>query len=82
MDIPTSPTMTLHELCEAFRANLVSTSEETEARYITEGKYPFAEGVRPDKSTSHNNLKIWREPFYTWLQQRIATTVIRVKPER
>lgn len=82
MDIPTSPTMTLHELCEAFRANLVSTSEETEARYITEGKYPFAEGVRPDKSTIHNNLKIWREPFYTWLQQRIATPVIRVKPER
>lgn len=79
---PTTPTMTLHELAEAFRANLISTSEEAEARYIVEGKYPFAEGIAPKRAGGKNSFKIWREPFYSWLAQRIPGPVVRVPEQR
>lgn len=79
---PTTPTMTLHELAEAFRANLIPTSEEAEARYIVEGKYPFAEGIAPKRAGGRNCFKIWREPFYSWLAQRISGDVIRVPEQR
>lgn len=78
----TTPTMTLHELAEAFRANLIPTSEEAEARYIVEGKYPFAEGIAPKRAGGKNSFKIWREPFYCWLAQRIPGDVIRVPEQR
>lgn len=78
----TTPTMTLHELAEAFRANLISTSEEAEARYIVEGKYPFAEGIAPKRAGGKNSFKIWREPFYSWLAQRIPGPVVRVPEQR
>ena len=78
----TTPTMTLHELAEAFRANLISTSEEAEARYIVEGKYPFAEGIAPKRAGGKNSFKIWREPCYSWLAQRIPGPVVRVPEQR
>lgn len=78
----TTPTMTLHELAEAFRANLIPTSEEAEARYIVEGKYPFAEGIAPESAGGKNRFKIWREPFYSWLAQRIPGDVVRVPEQR
>ena len=78
----TCPTMTIHELAEAFRANLIPTSESTEARYIIEGKYPFAEGLPPSQTGGKNTFKIWREPFYRWLQSRIPGEVIRVPEQR
>ena len=39
------PTMTLHELAEAFRANLVRVSEDKLGQMILEGKFPFAVGT-------------------------------------
>ena len=80
--MPSNPTMTLHELAEAFRANLISTTEENEARYIVAGKYPFAEGLPPKRDGGQNCFKIWREPFYTWLAQRIPGEVVRVPEQR
>lgn len=82
MSTYTTPTMTLHELAEAFRANLISTSEEAEARYIVEGKYPFAEGIAPKRAGDKNCFKIWREPFYDWLAQRIPGDIVRVPEQR
>ena len=79
---PTTPTMTLLELAEAFRAILIPTSEEAEARYIVDGKYPFAEGIAPKRAGGRNCFKIWREPFYSWLAQRISGDVIRVPEQR
>ena len=73
--IPTTePLMTLQELTEAFRANLIPTSEENEARFIMAGKYPFAQGVEGKKQRIY---KIWREPFYKWLAEQVPYQVVR-----
>ena len=38
------PTMTLQDLCEYFKANLVPANPETMAEYIVAGRFPFAVG--------------------------------------
>lgn len=39
------PTMTLHELAEALRANRIKTSERKLGQMILEGRFPFAIGT-------------------------------------
>ena len=57
------PTMTLHELAEAFRANLVRVSEDNLGQMILEGKFPFAVGTGGAQGT----YIIFKEAFYDWL---------------
>ncbi len=47
-----------------------------------EGKYPFAEGIAPKRAGGKNCFKIWREPFYSWLAQRIPGEIVRVPEQR
>ena len=46
-----------------------------------EGKYPFAEGIAPKRAGGKNSFKIWREPFYSWLAQRILSGAIECEPD-
>lgn len=57
------PTMTLHELAEAFRANLVPVSEAKLGQMIVEGKFPFSIGTQGNEKT----FMIFRAAFYEWL---------------
>lgn len=66
-----APTMTLHECCEAMRANQISISENTLAQMIKDGKLPFAVGVEMRQVT----VMIFRKAFYEWLGTRVDNMV-------
>lgn len=68
------PYMTVHECCEAFRANLIPMSEGTLSQLILENKLPFAVGTRAEGS-SRAKLLIFRRRFYEWLDAMIPNAV-------
>lgn len=63
-----TPTMTLHECCEAMRANLISVSEEKIGQGIIDGIFPFAYGI-PGRE---NVYIIFRYKFYQWLEENLG----------
>ena len=72
--VQTSSTMTLHECCEALRANVISISELKLGEAIMAGKLPFGFGVPGKKST----YVIFRHAFYAWLDNNLGEEAIRV----
>ncbi len=70
----TSSTMSLHECCEAMRANLISISEEKLGQALEEGKLPFGFAVGGQRRT----VVIFRHKFYAWLDANIGEEAIRV----
>lgn len=70
------PTMTLHECCEALRANQVRVSERLFGQMIQEGRLPFAVGTRADDS-SRAAFIIFRAGFYSWLDEMLQQPAIR-----
>ena len=68
------PYMTVHECCEAFRANCIPMSEGMLSQLILEGKLPFAVGTRAEGS-SRAKLLIFRRRFYEWLDAMIPNAV-------
>lgn len=71
------PTMTLHECCEALRANQVPISENLLGQMILEEKLPFAVGTQADDSTRSKYL-IFRGAFYRWLDDMLARQALRI----
>jgi len=71
------PTMTLHDCCEALRANQVPISERILGQMIQEGKLPFAIGTQLDTSERSKYL-IFRPAFYRWLEEMMGAEVIRI----
>lgn len=65
------PTMTLHELAEALRANRIKASERKLAKMILEGKFPFATGT-------DGVYLIFRAAFYEWLESMIKTEPVQI----
>lgn len=70
------PTMTLHECCEAFRANNIQLSEDKLADTIEHGL--FSEFALCLKGGQKRSFLIFRRPFYEWLEPRISNPVIRI----
>ncbi len=68
----TSNTMTLHECCEAMRANLISISEATLAQALVERRLPFGFAVEG----KHRAVVIFRHAFYQWLEINIGDEAI------
>ncbi len=68
----TSNTMSLHECCEAMRANLISISESTLAQALVEGRLPFGFAVEGKRRT----VVIFRYAFYQWLESNIGKKAI------
>lgn len=66
-------TMTLHDCCEAMRANLISISEEKLGQALEEGKLPFGFVVRGKR----RKVTIFRNAFYEWLDANIGTEAVR-----
>lgn len=75
--MPKQFTMTLHDCCEALRANQIAFSEEVLGQMILEGKLPFAVGTRMDKS-SRAKFLIFRSAFYRWLDDMIGESALRI----
>ncbi|OUP24422.1 hypothetical protein [Gemmiger sp. An194] len=71
------PTMTLHDCCEALRANQIASSEDILGQMILEEKLPFAVGTRMDGS-SRATFLIFRPAFYRWLDGMLDTDAIRI----
>ncbi len=67
-------TMTLHECCEAMRANLVSISEEHLGQALEDGKLPFGFVVRGKQRV----VIIFRHAFYAWLDSNLGYETIRI----
>lgn len=67
-------TMTLHECCEAMRANLVSISEENLGQALEEGKLPFGFAVRGNQ----RSVVIFRYAFYAWLDSNLGYETTRI----
>lgn len=67
-------TMTVHECCEAMRANLISISEEKLGQALVEGKLPFGFAVDGGRRT----VVIFRFAFYEWLDRNLGKEAIRV----
>ena len=67
------PTMTLHDCCEAMRANLISISEPKLGEAIMAGKLPFGFGIDGTKAT----YVIFRHAFYDWLDTNLGQPAIR-----
>lgn len=59
-----SPTMTIHDCAEAFRANQIPISEDKLAAGIDNGLFPFAVPL----SGSERCPIIFRQQFYSWLK--------------
>lgn len=68
------PTMTVHECCEALRANLVPISEDSLMSAIEAGRFPWADSI-PGKNS--RKALIWRKLFYEWLEPRLTDNMIR-----
>nr|WP_276871608.1 hypothetical protein [Fournierella massiliensis] len=71
------PTMTLHDCCEAFRANQIPISERVLGQMIQEGKMPFAIGTQLDAS-ERSKFLIFRPAFYRWLDGMLDADAIRI----
>lgn len=74
------PTMTLHEACEAMRANQVQVSERAFGQAIIEGRVPIGYGIRNWDSGS-NTYMIFRHLFYEWLDRSIGCEAVRIGGE-
>lgn len=61
-------TMSLHECCEAMRANLISISEDKLGQAMDEGKLPFVFSVKGKCRT----VAIFRHAFYEWLDKNLG----------
>lgn len=70
-------TMTLHDCCEALRANQIAFSEDVLGQMILEEKLPFAVGTRMDES-SRAKFLIFRPAFYRWLDSMIDGEALRI----
>ncbi len=70
----TSSTLTLHECCEAMRANRISISEENLGQALEEGKLPFGFVVRGKQRV----VVIFRHAFYAWLDSNLGYETIRI----
>lgn len=75
----TDPTMTLHELADALRANGVRATEDRLREMILGGQFPFAYGV-PGQSGGRGRatILIFRPRFYLWLDEMLAHPALRV----
>ncbi len=71
------PTMTLHDCCEAFRANQIPISEGILGQMIQEGKMPFAVGTQLEHS-GRSKYIIFRPAFYRWMDEMMGKEVIRI----
>ena len=67
-------TMTLHDCCEAMRANLISISEDKLAQALVEGKLPFGFALEGKQRTVY----IFRFAFYEWLDHNLGRQAIRI----
>ena len=73
------PTMTLQDLCEYFKANLVPANPETMAEYIVAGRFPFAVGLAPpQQGRGQRKLLISRAGAYAWLDAFLQTDTIKI----
>lgn len=73
------PTMTLQDLCEYFKANLVPANPETMAEYIVAGRFPFAVGLDPpQQGRGQRKLLISRAGAYAWLDAFLQTDTIKI----
>lgn len=70
----TSSTLTLHECCEALRANRVSISEEYLGQALEDGKLPFGFVVRGKQRV----VIIFRHAFYAWLKDQLGEDVCEI----
>jgi len=71
------PIMTLHECCEALRANQVPASEDVWRQIILEQRVPFALGVQKPNS-SRSIIYIYRGAFYKWLREMTQGEVVEI----
>lgn len=71
-----NPTMTLHECCEAFRANLIPMPEDKLADTIEHGG--FMDFAMCLKGGAKRSFLIFRKPFYEWLEPKISAPVVRI----
>ncbi len=69
-----NPTMTLHECCEAMRANLISVTEDKIGQGIVDGIFPFAYGIPGQE----NVYIIFRHKFYLWLEDNLGGEAYQV----
>lgn len=70
-----SDQMTIHDCCEALRANGISCSEPSMRRFILEGKVPFGVGTLSEKGNFSG--VIFRAAFYRWLDDMMGREAIR-----
>jgi len=75
----TDPTMTLHELAEALRANGVRATEDRLRDMILTGRFPFAFGVTGQGGDrSRATILIFRSRFYLWLDEMLSKEAVRI----
>lgn len=75
----TNPTMTLHELAEALRANGVRATENRLRDMILTGQFPFAFGVTGQGGEkSRATILIFRSRFYLWLDEMLSKEAVRI----
>ena len=67
--------MTIHDCCEALRANGIRCGEESMRQFILEGKVPFGVGTLSE-SGKFSGL-IFRKAFYRWLDDMMGREAIR-----
>ena len=72
----TGPTMTLHQMCEALRANCISCTENKMGEAIAAGVFPFAQAT-PGGPGRRRTYFIWTRDFYKWLDERMGRKAIR-----
>ena len=77
MDLSLNPTMTMHDLCEYFKANLLPASPDTMGDYIVAGKFPFADGL-PAEDGHDRRYLISRAGAYCWLDDFLKTETIKI----
>ena len=67
--------MSVHDVCEALRANGISFGEEAMKNLILEGKVPFAVGTKTEKGQTVT--LIFRGAFYRWLDDMMGRRAVR-----
>ena len=75
------PRMTLHEMCEAFRANLIPISEPNAAEMICQNKFPFAIGCR-SATTGERVFLISRAGCYGWIESFFEIKAWKLKDDQ
>ena len=68
------PTMTIGEMCEALRANVIPCSDSIIGDMIIDGKFPFAVG---HYGSGKNVYIIFRSGFYKWLDEMMGEKAVR-----